>query len=90
MNHLNVLPNLGVPGERYRHAYMPGDRFYEMLLEGHRELSDEQSELMNARLILLLANHIGDLRVLGEAITAARGGVEADVAAGGQAAQARE
>ncbi|MBI5720472.1 MAG: DUF2783 domain-containing protein [Burkholderiales bacterium] len=76
MNHLNIQPNLGVPGERYRHAYMPGDRFYEMLIEGHRGLSDEQSELMNARLVLLLANHVGDLRVLHEAITVARGGVE--------------
>jgi hypothetical protein len=76
MNHLNIQPNLGVPGERYRHAYMPGDRFYEMLIEGHRGLSDEQSELMNARLILLLANHVGDLRVLQEAITVARGGAE--------------
>ncbi|MBL8345244.1 MAG: DUF2783 domain-containing protein [Rubrivivax sp.] len=76
MNHLNIQPNLGVPGERYRHAYMPGDRFYEMLIEGHRGLSDEQSELMNARLVLLLANHVGDLRVLQEAIDLARGGAE--------------
>lgn len=68
MNHLNVQPNLGVPGERYRHAYMPGDRFYEMLIDGHRGLGDEQSELMNARLVLLLANHIGDRQVLAEAI----------------------
>ena len=81
MNHLNVQPNLGIPGERYRHAYMPGDRFYEMLIDGHRGLDDEQSELMNARLILLLANHIGDLRVLQEAVTAARGGVEKDALA---------
>ncbi|MBK9135103.1 MAG: DUF2783 domain-containing protein [Betaproteobacteria bacterium] len=76
MNHLNVQPNLGVPGERYRHAYMPGDRFYERLIEGHRGLTDEQSELMNARLVLLLANHIGDLRVIEEAIALARRGVE--------------
>ena len=46
-----------------------------MLIDGHRGLTDEQSELMNARLVLLLANHIGDLRVLHEAIAAARGGV---------------
>jgi hypothetical protein len=71
--HLNLAPHFGVPGERYRHAYTPGDRFYEMLIEGHRGLGDEQSELMNARLILLLANHIGDLRVLEEAIRVARG-----------------
>lgn len=83
MKHLNVAPNLGVPGERYRHAYMPGDRFYEMLIESHRGLSDEHSELMNARLVLLLANHIGDLRVLQEALAAARSGVERFAAARG-------
>lgn len=92
MKHLNIQPNLGIPGERYRHAYMPGDRFYEMLIDGHRGLSDEQSELMNARLILLLANHIGDLRVLQEAIAvarddvagaAARDGVDGTAAPGG-------
>ena len=76
MNHLNTDPNFGVPGQRYRHAYMPGDAFYEMLIEGHRGLTDEQSELMNARLVLLLANHIGDLAVLKEAIALARGGVD--------------
>lgn len=82
MNHLNVQPNLGIPGERYRHAYMPGDRFYEMLIEGHRGLTDAQSELMNARLVLLLANHIGDLRVLQEAITLARAGAAAQADSG--------
>lgn len=74
MNHLNVQPNFGTPGQRHRQAYTPGDDFYEMLIEGHRGLSDAQSELMNARLVLLLANHIGDLRVLREAIDAARAG----------------
>ena len=73
MKHLNIQPNFGLPGVRYRHAYEPGDRFYDLLIEGHRGLTDERSELMNARLVLLLANHIGDLRVLEEAITAARG-----------------
>jgi hypothetical protein len=43
-----------------------------MLIEAHRDLSDEQSALLNARLVLLLANHIGDLRILEEAITAAK------------------
>lgn len=76
MQHLNTEPHFGIPGERYRHAYMPGDDFYEKLIEAHRGLSDAQSELMNARLVLLLANHIGDLRVLREAIDAARGGIE--------------
>ncbi|HSQ72236.1 MAG TPA: DUF2783 domain-containing protein [Rubrivivax sp.] len=75
MKHLIEQPNFGTPGERHRQAYTPGDDFYEMLIEGHRGLSDEQSELMNARLVLLLANHVGDLRVLREAIEAARAGV---------------
>ena len=72
MKHLQTAPNFGIPGERHRLAYAPGDDFYDLLIEGHRGLSDEQSELMNARLVLLLANHIGDLRVLREAIAAAR------------------
>ena len=75
--HLNVQPNFGVPGERYRHPYMPGDAFYERLVDAHRDLDDAASERLNARLVLLLANHIGDLRVLGEAIELARAGVGA-------------
>jgi hypothetical protein len=74
MEYLNTHPNFGIPGQRTRHAFTPGDDFYEMLIEGHRGLSDEASELMNARLVLLLANHIGDLRVLSEAIALARSG----------------
>lgn len=48
------------------------DDFYEELIEMHRGLSDEQSALVNAKLILLLANHIGDAGVLREAMRAAR------------------
>ncbi len=75
MAHLNTAPNFGIPGQAYRQAYTPGDDFYDMLVQGHSGLSDADSELMNARLVLLLANHIGDLRVLREAIAAARAGV---------------
>jgi hypothetical protein len=75
MQHLNTEPNFGTPGERYLRAFTPGDDFYERLIETHRGLSDEQSQLVNARLVLLLANHIGDLRVLDEALAAARDGV---------------
>lgn len=49
------------------------DEFYAALIEMHRGLSPEQSELVNARLILLLANHIGDLDVLKDALQKARG-----------------
>ena len=72
MLHLNTSANFNVPGLRQRHAYTAGDDFYELLIEGHAGLSDAQSELMNARLVLLLANHIGDLNVLREAVAAAR------------------
>ena len=82
MKHLITEPHFGVPGERHRHGYTPGDDFYEMLIEGHRGLSDQDSELMNARLVLLLANHVGDLRVLEEAIAAARTGVAGTASAG--------
>lgn len=64
--------NFGEPGKRYLRAFSPGDDFYEALLDAHRDLSDEQSAQLNARLILLLANHIGDLSVLREAMSIAR------------------
>ncbi len=70
--------NLSEPGKQYFRAFTPGDDFYEALIDTHRELSDEQSELLNARLILLLANHIGDISVLREALQIARKGVVTD------------
>lgn len=69
---LNTLPNFQEPGKRYFQAYSPGDDFYEALIATHRDLSDEQSTMLNARLILLLANHIGDISVLREAMKLAR------------------
>ena len=47
------------------------DDFYEALIEAHRGLTEEQSHAANARLILLLANHIGDPPVLRAALEAA-------------------
>jgi hypothetical protein len=69
---LQLQPNFQQPGERYFRDFTPGDDFYEALIETHRGLSDAQSELLNAKLILLLANHIGDLSVLREALQLAR------------------
>ena len=57
---LNVEPNLSRP-----------DDFYESLIAMHRDLAPEQSAKVNARLILLLANHIGDAAVLEQALQAA-------------------
>ncbi len=44
------------------------DGFYAQLLAVHEELDPAQSAALNARLILLLANHIGDRTVLNEAL----------------------
>lgn len=52
------------------------DDFYEALLTAHQGLTTEQSHAMNARLVLLLANHIGSTEVLNEALTAALAAME--------------
>jgi hypothetical protein len=54
------------------------DDFYEELIDLHRDLTDEQSALVNAKLILLFANHIGDMEVLRAAMAAAREDVAAE------------
>jgi Protein of unknown function (DUF2783) len=48
------------------------DGFYEQLLNAHQGLSKEQSDLLNARLILLLANQVGEAGTLKDCIDAAR------------------
>lgn len=48
------------------------DGFYEELIAAQRDLSDEQAELMNAKLILVLANQVGDRATLTEALALAR------------------
>jgi Protein of unknown function (DUF2783) len=54
------------------------DDFYEELIDLHRDLTEQQSALVNAKLILLLANHIGDPGVLRAAFAAAREDVAAE------------
>jgi hypothetical protein len=56
-------------------AFENPDDFYELLIEAHRGLSDAQSAMLNAKLILLLSNHVGDLEVIREALDQARQGV---------------
>ena len=53
------------------------DEFYEALIDSHRGLSPAQSHALNARLVLLLANHVGALDVLKQAMSAARDGLPA-------------
>ena len=48
------------------------DDVYNAIVDAHRDLSDEQCRAFDARLILLLANHVGDEAVLREALKAAR------------------
>ena len=55
-------------------AIARADDFYEALIDTHRDLTLEQSQVVNAKLILLLANHIGDLDVLRDALRRARDG----------------
>ena len=56
-------------------AFEQPDDFYALLIEAHRGMTDEQSAMLNAKLILLLCNHIGDLEVIREALDQARQGV---------------
>lgn len=60
MTELNTNPNLTNP-----------DEFYEALLQAHEGLTPEQSAALNARLILVLGNQVGELDVLKQAIRAA-------------------
>lgn len=61
--------------KQYNHFDSPDD-FYEALLNAHQGLTTEQSHAMNARLVLLLANHIGSNDVLNEALAQARTAME--------------
>ena len=52
--------------------FQDADAFYECLLDAHQGLSREQSELLNARLILILANQLGDASLLQACVAAAK------------------
>jgi anthranilate phosphoribosyltransferase len=52
------------------------DRAYRALIEAHRGLPDEDSAALNTRLVLILANHVGDHSVLQEAIALAKRSME--------------
>ena len=69
---LDLQPNFHEAGKRYFRDFSPGDDFYEALIDAHRDLDDAKSEALNARLILLLTNHIGDIAVIREALALAR------------------
>lgn len=56
---------------------MPDD-LYQALVDAHDGLSDAESRQLNVRLILLLANHLGDLRIIQDAAGMARASVVSD------------
>lgn len=58
---LNLKPNIENP-----------DVFYEMLTDAQRDMSDEEANDMNARLVLILANQVGDLGDLRQAVELAQ------------------
>ena len=62
MSDLIIAPNIPDP-----------DGFYAELIGTHEGLEDAESHALNARLILILANHIGDRAVLTTALQAAKG-----------------
>jgi len=53
------------------------DAFYEALIDMHRDLTPQESQMVNAKLILLLSNQIGDMTILRDAMAWARRGVRA-------------
>jgi len=61
---LNLAPNIPDP-----------DGFYQQLIDSQRDMSEAEAELMNCKLILILANHIGDREVLVAALKVAGGRV---------------
>ena len=67
---LNLEPNMADP-----------DAFYALLMDAHQDLDEAASSMLNAQLILLLSNHIGDLGVLREALAIARGNAQGAVQA---------
>lgn len=61
MGDLNTKPNIAA-----------ADDFYTALLGAHEGLDKPESDALNARLILILANHVGDMGVLTEALETAK------------------
>lgn len=48
------------------------DEVYRLIATAHRDLDEARSAAFNARLVLILANHVGDIAVLREALAMAR------------------
>lgn len=67
---LNHQPNIASP-----------DSFYEELIHAQRDMNDEQADMLLAKLVLILANQVGDRAVLSEALALARSNTLANTVA---------
>ena len=67
---LNHQPNIASP-----------DSFYEELIHAQRDMNDDQADMLLAKLVLILANQVGDRAVLSEALALARSNTLANTAA---------
>jgi hypothetical protein len=67
---LNHQPNIASP-----------DSFYEELIHAQRDMNDDQADMLLAKLVLILANHVGDRAVLSEALALARNNTLANTVA---------
>ena len=67
---LNHQPNITSP-----------DSFYEELIHAQRDMNDDQADMLLAKLVLILANHVGDRAVLSEALALARSNTLANTVA---------
>lgn len=65
-----------------RSNFTDPDAAYRLIVEAHRGLSEQESASVQAATLLLLANHIGDLGVLGEALAMARASALGEAAQG--------
>jgi len=67
---LNHQPNIASP-----------DSFYEELIHAQRDMNDDRADMLLAKLVLILANHVGDRAVLSEALALARSNTLANTVA---------
>mgnify|MGYP006288439085 CR=1 FL=1 len=72
MADLKLSPHLHFPGQSPVADPAASDEFYECLMDAHQGLTEDQSHVLNARLILLLANQVGDVATLKSLIATAR------------------
>jgi len=67
---LNHQPNIASP-----------DSFYEELIHAQRDMNDDQADMLLAKLVLILANQVGDRAILSEALSLARSNTLANTVA---------